>query len=424
MNDHVGTIYTMAPEVIYRKYTNKADMWSIGVLAFMLLSSQMPFYGKKKRHVLEHITSCRYKMKGKRWEEEISDDAKEFVTSLLQLDPHSRPSARGLLRHSKWLESKNEMRNALMDTMGHRIRDSCSSINTDALFDINESMSNASCCSDTAETYISSSRDHERDSSFDSVTTQEELIASMERFSNYGKLKRLAMMIIAHNSTTEELGYLKTAFSIYDLDGKGTLSLDDFKKALSFSSAPEKKLEKMFRKVNLDGTGNIHYTEFLAATLEAKGVIEEERLAEAFDRLDSDDSGYISIDDLQDLFRGELSVESIRNMIRDADFDHDDKISYGDFLSLWLRGSEEQNRSHRGSLRNRTSGRNPELPPLGRKKKELPQEQDDFGFFSDEDDNPLTLGIPVNLSVYNKKHGNDGVTDLMKRGSSHGYMFS
>lgn len=57
-------------------------------------------------------------------------------------------------------------------------------------------------------------------------------------------------------------------------------------------------------------------------------------------------------------------------------------------------------------------------------KKELPQEQDDFGFYLDEDDNALTLGIPVNLSVYNKKHGNDGVTDLMKRGSSHGYMFS
>lgn len=44
------------------------------------------------------------------------------------------------------------------------------------------------------------------------------------------------------------------------------------------------------------GNGIIQYTEFLAATLEALGMIEEERLAEAFDRLDSDDSGYISSD--------------------------------------------------------------------------------------------------------------------------------
>lgn len=45
---------------------------------------------------------------------------------------------------------------------------------------------------------------------------------------------------------------------------------------------------------DLDGSGYIHYTEFLAATMETRGVIVEERLAEAFDRLDSDDSGYIS----------------------------------------------------------------------------------------------------------------------------------
>ena len=43
-----------------------------------------------------------------------------------------------------------------------------------------------------------------------------------------------------------------------------------------------------------DGDGVINYTEFIAATIEINGKIEEDRVAEAFDRLDVDNSGYIS----------------------------------------------------------------------------------------------------------------------------------
>ena len=48
LTDGVGTIYTMAPEVLKGNYSQTADIWSIGVIAYMLLSSQMPFYGRKR----------------------------------------------------------------------------------------------------------------------------------------------------------------------------------------------------------------------------------------------------------------------------------------------------------------------------------------------------------------------------------------
>ena len=71
--------------------------------------------------------------------------------------------------------------------------------------------------------------------------------------------------------------------------------------------------------------------EFLAATLEVKGCIEEERIAEAFDRLDNDQSGYISPQDLRDMLVG-YSEREIQALISEADTDHDGEISFEEFF--------------------------------------------------------------------------------------------
>jgi serine/threonine protein kinase len=48
MHEGVGTIYTMAPQVLQGVYTSKADLWSIGVISFMLLSSEKPFFSRER----------------------------------------------------------------------------------------------------------------------------------------------------------------------------------------------------------------------------------------------------------------------------------------------------------------------------------------------------------------------------------------
>ena len=74
---------------------------------------------------------------------------------------------------------------------------------------------------------------------------------------------------------------------------------------------------------DVNDTGHINYTEFIAATLEAHGHIEEERVAEAFDRLDSDDSGFISRANLRDFLGG--SSKEIEEIIKYGDIDGDGK---------------------------------------------------------------------------------------------------
>jgi hypothetical protein len=73
----------------------------------------------------------------------------------------------------------------------------------------------------------------------------------------------------------------------------------------------------------------------LAATIEAHGSIDEQRIAEAFDRLDSDDSGYITIHNLKEFLGASISQEYLDAIIDEADITRDRRISYKEFLGLW-----------------------------------------------------------------------------------------
>lgn len=104
LTEGVGTIYSMAPEVLTGKYTQQADMWSVGVIAFMLLSSQMPFYGRKRQHIVELILKGQYEFRGRRWKR-VSPQAKQFVEELLVLDPKERATAHEAMG-STWLHRR------------------------------------------------------------------------------------------------------------------------------------------------------------------------------------------------------------------------------------------------------------------------------------------------------------------------------
>ena len=76
----------------------------------------------------------------------------------------------------------------------------------------------------------------------------------------------------------------------------------------------------------------------MAATLEVKGSIEVERLAEAFDRLDSDDCGFISPQNLRDIL-GNYSDQEIQALIAEADSDKDGQISFEEFKKIFRKST-------------------------------------------------------------------------------------
>ena len=170
-------------------------------------------------------------------------------------------------------------------------------------------------------------------------------------------------MVVAHKSRSEEIGILRKVFQKFDTRGDGLISFDEFSKAMgSFGSYSDSDLRAVFDAVvsqslflcssvqrlnslgflccfqhqDMDGTGRVRYTEFLAATIETQGVIEEARLAEAFDSLDSNDSGFISAENLIEILGNDFPREEIDAIIAEVSSSQEDnRISYGDFLTLW-----------------------------------------------------------------------------------------
>jgi len=271
MTEGVGTIYTMAPQVLQGVYTSKADLWSCGVISFMLLSSQKPFYDKRRKKLIDKIMRAHFQFRGVLWEQ-VSSEAKDFVSKLLVLDPKERMSATQALNHA-WL----------------------------------------------GKTFKLSDRRPTED-------LMRDVHVHLVAYKNSSDLKKLALNVIAHKSSTDEIKNLRQVFDQYDENNDGSITFSEFKEVLAKETTlPEQEVRDIFESIDVNNNGHIMYTEFLAATLEARGNIEEERIAEAFDRIDSDDSGYISRENLKEILGPEYNNDQIDKIIGEADTNHDGK---------------------------------------------------------------------------------------------------
>ena len=104
MTTIVGTPYYIAPEVLRKNYGKACDMWSVGVIAYIILCGYPPFNGSSNREVYEAVVKGKYWFPSEDWEN-ISSGAKDFINGLLQRDPRHRMTVDQALRHP-WIKSQ------------------------------------------------------------------------------------------------------------------------------------------------------------------------------------------------------------------------------------------------------------------------------------------------------------------------------
>jgi calcium-dependent protein kinase len=159
-------------------------------------------------------------------------------------------------------------------------------------------------------------------------------VDNLQQYKNTNKLKKAVLVFIASRLNESDIKNLKEIFNTLDKNKDGTLTIDEVREGISkIENGKELDFEAILKSIDTDGSGAINYTEFLAATMDQKVYLKEERLYEAFRAFDKDGSGKISIDEVKSVMKGE-DVKKIEDMIHKYDQNGDGEIDYMEFISM------------------------------------------------------------------------------------------
>ncbi|KAK8716402.1 hypothetical protein V6N13_043711 [Hibiscus sabdariffa] len=282
-SDVVGSPYYVAPEVLRKHYGPESDVWSAGVILYILLSGVPPFWAETEMGIFRQILQGKIDFDSPPWPA-ISDSAKDLIRKMLDRNPKRRLTAHQVLCHP-WIVD---------DTIAP-------------------------------------------DKPLDSA-----VLSRLKQFSAMNKLKKMALRVIAERLSEEEIGGLKELFKMIDTDNSGTITFEELKDGLKRvgSELMESEIKDLMDAADIDNNGSIDYGEFLAATVHLNKLEREENLVGAFSFFDKDGSGYITIDELQQACK-EFGLNDVHldEMIKEIDQDNDGQIDYGEFAAMMRKGN-------------------------------------------------------------------------------------
>ena len=294
LTEQIGTSFYIAPEVLKNGYNEKCDLWSCGVILYILLCGSPPFYGKNEKEIFQKILDGNVNFKHKIWNK-ISDDAKNLVIKLLQVDPSQRLSASEALE-DEWFK-KNININKINETQSQ---------NNFNIF-----------------------------------------IKNISEFCAEQKLQQATLAFLVHNfAPKEELNELKKIFFAFDKNGDGKLSKEEFVTGLTnidynfnFGLKEEESLDGLIKNIDSDNNGYITFEEFLIASINKEKILTEKNLKMAFDVFDRDKNGGISHEELKYIL-GEYNPNAReylwKKMIQQIDLNQDGQISYSEFHKMMM----------------------------------------------------------------------------------------
>ena len=284
MNKFIGTSYYIAPEVLKENYDEKCDIWSCGVILYILLCGYPPFNGNSNVDIYHNIQNNPPYFNGEEWKD-ITKEAIDLIKNMLNKAPNKRFSAEQCLNH-KWfklLTSKDKNDEKSIEKLGKKL--------------------------------------------------QLRVINKMSDFVKENRLKQAVLQFISTQfNLKKEEDDLKALFSEFDIKQKGQISKEVFYEKLSqlYGENDGREIcDKIFERLDLDGSGEISYDEFLSAMIDGKKVVTDDRLQKAFKMFDKDGNGKLSVDEIIEVFGGEESYW--KKVIVDVDLNKDGEVDFNEF---------------------------------------------------------------------------------------------
>jgi len=284
MTTRSGTPYYVAPEVLAGSYTELCDEWSVGVLGYVLLAGYPPFNGSTDKDILQRVRLGNVVFPPAEWNG-VSTVAKNFITRLLELNPEKRMTAQEALEHT-WLKNIPVSEDSKVDSsVQERILQSMkafrgiSKLKKVALTAIALQLQDSEI-SDLKKVFTAV------DVNGDGTLTVAEIRAALDRASITLPPDFDSMVAEIDSDGSGSIDYMEfiaatmdrkvynkrelcwRAFSVFDRDGDGRISLAEFSQVLHDDSLQRSigtdKLREMIQEFDLNGDGEIDFDEFMA----------------------------------------------------------------------------------------------------------------------------------------------------------------
>ncbi|XP_047942351.1 calcium-dependent protein kinase 4 [Salvia hispanica] len=281
--DVVGSPYYVAPEVLLKQYGFEADVWTAGVILYILLSGVPPFWAETQQGIFDAVLRGYIDFDSDPWPL-ISESAKDLIRKMLCMKPSERLTAHEVLCHP-WICENGVAPDRALDPA---------------------------------------------------------VLSRLKQFSAMNKLKKMALRVIAESLSEEEIAGLKEMFAAMDTDNSGAITFDELKAGLRKygSTLKDTEIRDLMDAADVDNSGTIDYGEFIAATIHLNKLEREEHLLAAFQYFDKDGSGYITVDELQQAcVEHNMTDVFIEDIIKEVDQDNDGRIDYGEFVAMMTKGN-------------------------------------------------------------------------------------
>ncbi|KAH9731332.1 CDPK-related kinase 3 [Citrus sinensis] len=282
LNDIVGSAYYVAPEVLHRSYSLEADIWSIGVISYILLCGSRPFWARTESGIFRAVLRSDPNFDDLPWPS-VSPEAKDFVKRLLNKDYRKRMTA---------VQALSKL---VVPILSFRIV--CSIIllaHVPSGIGFNTNKSN---CTTVAHPWL---RDDSRPVPLDIL-----IFKLVKSYLHATPFKRAALKALSKALTEDELVYLRAQFRLLEPNKDGSVSLENFRMVLGRNATDamrESRVPDVLSSMESLAYRKMYFEEFCAAAISTHQLeaLEgwEQIASTAFEYFEEEGNRVISIEEL------------------------------------------------------------------------------------------------------------------------------